>query len=77
MRYGCPRGHTQNIEQGCTLTIFLPVNPETGETDTDTLDGRETDNWYHGEYYCADCAEHFDHLVEVSAKPENKPQQHR
>jgi hypothetical protein len=41
MRYGCPNGHTDGIEQGCQLTVWLPVNPDTGETDTDTLDGRE------------------------------------
>jgi hypothetical protein len=39
MRYGCPNGHTDGIEQGCQLTVWLPVNPDTGETDTDTLDG--------------------------------------
>ena len=47
MRYGCPNGHTDGIEQGCRLTVWLPVNPDTGETDTDILDGRETDNWEH------------------------------
>ena len=61
-KYGCPKGHTEGIEQGCTLTIWLPVNPDTGETDTDTLDGRETDNWEHGYYYCPTCQENFDHL---------------
>jgi hypothetical protein len=40
------------IEQGCRLTVWLPVNAETGETDTDTLDGRETADWDHGYYYC-------------------------
>jgi hypothetical protein len=55
MRYGCPNGHTDGIEQGCRLTVWLPVNPDTGETDTDTLDGRETDNWEHGYYYCPTC----------------------
>jgi hypothetical protein len=47
MQYGCPNGHTDGIEQGCRLTVWLPVNPDTGETDTDILDGRETDNWEH------------------------------
>src|SRR6266851_2641745 len=62
MSYGCPNGHTDGIEQGCRLTVWLPVNPDTGETDTDTLDGRETDNWSHGYYYCPTCGENFDHL---------------
>jgi hypothetical protein len=39
MSYGCPNGHTDGIEQGCRLTVWLPVNPATGETATDTLDG--------------------------------------
>ena len=68
MRYGCPNGHTDGIEQGCRLTVWLPVNPDTGETDTDLLDGRETDNWEHGYYYCPTCGENFDHLVEVNGE---------
>ena len=61
MQYGCPNGHTDGIEQGCRLTVWLPA----GETDTDILDGRETDNWEHGYYYCPTCGENFDHLAEV------------
>jgi hypothetical protein len=68
MRYGCPNGHTDGIEQGCQLTVWLPVNADTGETDTDTLDGRETDNWSHGYYYCPTCGENFDHLAEVEVE---------
>ena len=64
-KYGCPQGHTEGLEQGCTLTIWLPVNPDTGETDSDTLDGRETDNWEHGYYYCPMCQENFDHLRSI------------
>ena len=45
MRYGCPKERTDGIEQGCQLIVWLPVNPDTGETETDILDGRETDNW--------------------------------
>jgi hypothetical protein len=41
MSYGCPSGHTDGIEQGCQLTVWLPVNPDTGETDTDRLDRRK------------------------------------
>jgi hypothetical protein len=48
-----------------------------GETDTDTLDGRETDNWEHGYYYCPTCQENFDHLVEVREEAETDPQQER
>ena len=68
MQYGCPNGHTDGVEQGCRLTVWLPVNPDTGETDTDTLNGRETDNWSHGYYYCPTCGENFDHLVEVNGE---------
>jgi hypothetical protein len=75
MKYGCPQGHTDGIEQGCRLTIWLPVNAETGETDTDTLDGRETADWDHGYYYCPACNENFDHLVEVREEAETNPQQ--
>jgi hypothetical protein len=35
MECGCPQGHTEGLEQGCTLTIWLPGNPDTGETDTE------------------------------------------
>jgi hypothetical protein len=77
MSYGCPNGHIEGIEQGCRLTVWLPVNAETGETDTDILDGRETDGWEHGYYYCPICQENFDHLVEVRLEPEKNPPQHR
>jgi hypothetical protein len=33
MSYGCPRGHTDGIEQDCQFTVWLPVNPDTGETE--------------------------------------------
>ena len=75
MSFGCPNGHTENIEQGCRLTVWLPVNPETGETDTDNLDGHETDDWEHGYYYCPSCGENFDHLVEVAQDAETNRQQ--
>jgi hypothetical protein len=65
------------IEQGCRLTVWLPVNAETGETDTDTLDGREMADWDHGYYYCPTCNENFDHLVEVREEAETNPQQER
>ena len=47
------------------------------ETDTDTLDGRETDNWERGYYYCPNCQENFDHLAEVRQEPKNNQQQTR
>jgi hypothetical protein len=54
----------------------LPVNPESGETGTDTLDGRETDNWS-TVIITPICQERFDHLVEFRAEAENNSQQER
>jgi hypothetical protein len=57
--------------------LLQVIDPETGETDTDTLDGRETDNWRHGYHCYSTCQENFDHLAEVREETDGNPQQQR
>jgi len=68
MQYGCRNGHIGGIEQGCRLTVWLPVNPEYWGDRYRYLGRRETDNWEHGYYYCPICGENFDHLLEVKGE---------
>jgi hypothetical protein len=57
--------------------LLQATDPETDETDTDTLDGREPDNWRHGYYCYPTCRENFDHLAEVREETDGNPQQQR
>jgi hypothetical protein len=67
-RYGCPRGHTAGITASYTIDIEMPADlADPDETTNPDLNECETDNWEFRHYWCPECNEPFDHLVELDS----------
>lgn len=67
IRYGCPKGHTEKIQESFRCWVWFPVDPESG--DTDTTHGNEEfdeDSWCSNHiYFCPTCNDTFSELNEI------------
>jgi hypothetical protein len=68
-RYGCPRGHTEGITASYTIDIEMPADlTDPDETTNADLGECQTDNWQFRHYWCPQCNETCDQLVELDSR---------
>lgn len=69
MKFGCPLGHVEGIQESFHCHVWIAVNPATGEADMEDSYGKEEfDNESFrsdGRYYCPTCNDTFDSMQPV------------